>query len=348
MAGPSRSLRNPRAPAERVRARLARVAGPRVAGEMPPGYQRLGRVLLLRLPRSLDAYRSEIGRAWQRELGVETVLAVTGPIEGEYREPRVVPLVGTETETEVIEHGVHWRLDAARLMFAQGNRAERRRAGELVSPGETVVDLFAGIGYFAIPAACAGAARVLAVEKNPLAVRYLRENVERNGVVSRVEVFSGDNRTVPLPPAVADRVFLGYLPSALPWIPRALELARDRGAWFHVHLVADSRRACEGAVGAVQAALARAGASLVEAAVAHEVKPYGPGRTHVVVDAWVLPPERPGPPAPVTRTAPSRQDLSAETAAEDRELSARIASGKAFANLSISPGGFENESRTNR
>lgn len=290
MAGASSVPPRSRAPAERVRARLARVAGARAAEKMPSGYQRLGRVLLLRIPSSLAAYRSEIGAAWQRELGVETVLAVTGPVEGEYREPQVVRIAGTETETEVIEHGVRWRFDAARIMFAQGNRTERQRAGQLVRPGETVIDLFAGIGYFTIPAARAGAARVLAVEKNPLAVRYLRENVERNEVASRVEVIPGDNRAVPLPAAVADRVFLGYLPSSLPWLPRALELVSPRGAWIHVHLVTDVVGARERALAAVTRALAKEGGTLGAPPVAREVKPYGPGRTHLVVDARVIPP----------------------------------------------------------
>ena len=284
MAEPPGTVRRPLAPAERVRARLARVAGARAAGAMPSGYQRLGRVLLLRLPSSLHPYRTEIGTAWQRELGVATVLDVAGPIAGEYREPRVVRIAGTDTETEVVEHGVRWRFDAARIMFAQGNRTERRRAGELVRPGETVIDLFAGIGYFAIPAARAGAARVLAVEKNPRAVRYLRENVERNGVGSRVEILPGDNRTVALPPFGASRIFLGLLPSALPWIGRALDLAHRDGAWLHVHLVADSRRAKEQAVEVVDGALRAEGAERLSAASAREVKPYGPGRTHVAVD----------------------------------------------------------------
>ena len=288
MPGSPRRVPSVPAPAERVRARLARVAGPRLAGEMPSGYQRLGRVLLLRLPPKLTAYRSEIGDAWRRELGVETVLTVTGPVRGEYRQPRVVRIAGDETETEVVEHGVRWRFDAARIMFAQGNRTERRRAGELVRPGETVVDLFAGIGYFTIPAAQAGARVVVAVEKNPIAVRYLGENVARNGVASRVHVVPGDNRTVTLPAAVADRVFLGYLPSSVPWIPRALELVRPTGAWLHVHLVSDAVRARERSTEEVAAALVREEASLAEPPGAREVKPYGPGRTHVVVDARVL------------------------------------------------------------
>jgi tRNA wybutosine-synthesizing protein 2 len=286
-----RALRGPRrSPADRVRARLRTTAGESWAAGMPSGYQRMGRVLLLRLPPSYRPYFPEIGRAWQEALGVATVLTQVGPVEGELRQPRVERLAGSETDTEVVEHGVRWRFDAAQIMFAAGNRTERRRAAGLVREGETVVDLFAGIGYFAIPVARGGhALRVLAVEKNPVAFRYLLENVERNGVAARVECIQGENRTVALPARGADRVFLGYLPDAVPWVGRALELLRSDGGWMHVHTVADARDARASAGRRVEAAVAAAGATLIEPLRPREVKPYGPGRTHVVVDAHLRP-----------------------------------------------------------
>jgi tRNA wybutosine-synthesizing protein 2 len=258
---------------------------------MPSGYQRMGRVLLLRLPESYRPYFPLLGRAWQQELGVTTVLTRVGPIDGELRRPQVERIAGTETETEVVEHGIRWRFDAARVMFAAGNRTERRRAGMLVRPGETVVDLFAGIGYFTIPAAVHGSAgRVTAVEKNPIAYGYLRENVERNAAGGQVVCLPGDNRTVALEPRTADRIFLGYLPDATPWVSRAIDLIRVEGGWLHVHTVEDARTATGDACRRVEDAVIATGATVLAPAVAHEVKPYGPGRTHVVVDVRLRPP----------------------------------------------------------
>ena len=259
---------------------------------MPSGYQRLGRVLLVRLPERYRPHYALLGAAWQKELGVATVLTQAGPIEGEFRTPHVERIAGDATETEVIEHGIRWRFDAARIMFAAGNRVERQRAGTLVHPGETVVDLFAGIGYFAIPAALRGRAqRVVAVEKNPVAHHYLQENIERNAVGDRVVALRGDNRTVPIERRSADHVFLGYLPDAIPWIARATDLVARPGGWLHVHTVADARRASDDARARVEAAVTGTGATLGGVARAREVKPYGPGRTHVVVDVRVRPPD---------------------------------------------------------
>ncbi len=258
---------------------------------MPNGYQRLGRVLVLRLPASLRPFFRSIGEAWRSELGVDTVLVRTGPITGELRTPRVETIAGGGTETEVVEHGIRWRFDAARLMFAAGNRVERVRAGTLVRPGEMVADLFAGVGYFAIPAAKRGrACEVVAVDRNPMAVRYLEENARRNGVADRVRAVLGDNRTVELPLAAFDRVFLGYLPSALPWVPRALDLLRPEGGWVHVHTVVDARAAVRTAETLVAESVSNASGELLAPPKGRVVKPYGPGRNHVVVDAKVRPP----------------------------------------------------------
>ena len=277
-------------PAERVRARLRAVAGAELAAAMPRGYQRLGRVLLLRLPAELTPYGPLLGEAWRAELGVETVLAHRGPIAGELREPSLALLAGSGTETEVTEHGTRWRLDAARVMFAAGNRVERLRFARLVRTGERVADLFAGIGYFTIPAARARPdARFVAVEKNPVAFGYLEQNLRRNGVADRVRPILGDNRTAPLETGAFDRVLLGYLPSSLPWVARGVSLLTGRGGWLHVHLTADARGASRVAAEAVARTVAAGGGTLSGEPQAREVKPYGPGRTHVVVDAPVRP-----------------------------------------------------------
>lgn len=277
-------------PLERVRARLARELGGPAASALAPGYQRLGHVLLLRLPPVLWPHRRSVGEAWCAELGVTTVLARTGPIAGELREPRVEPIAGTETETEVVEHGVRWRLDAARLMFAMGNRTERQRARALVRPGERVADLFAGIGYFSVPAALRDrTVRVTAVEKNPVAFRYLTENARINGVADRLTGWCADNREAPLPPGAFDRIFLGWLPDATPWLDRAVELAAAGPASLHLHRVADVREPLERTARRTGADVVAIGRKLSGAPTAREVKPYGPGRRHVVIDVALAP-----------------------------------------------------------
>ena len=271
-------------PVDRIRARLGRSLGREVAEAIPAGYQRVGRVVVVKLPDSLRPQFPAIGSAYAEELRVGAVLRRRGPIAGDWRVPDAELIAGAETETEVLENGVRYRFDARRIMFAAGNRAERARAGALVQPGEIVADLFAGIGYFAIPAAMAGRARrVFACEENPVSYSYLTGNAARNGVAARLVPLLGDNRSSPLPLGEVDRVFLGLLPSALPYVDRALALLPPGGGWMHLHLVVGTREGTDGASERVRASL-RAAGGRCETADAREVKAYGPGRLHAVVD----------------------------------------------------------------
>jgi len=282
-------VRERASPEARVRRRVGIELGEDVARALPVGFQRVGQVVVLRLPERLRPSFPSIGRAYLDALGASAVLRHRGPASGDRRLPSLELLAGGSTEAEVLEHGVRFQLDVARVMFSRGNADERARAGQVTRPGETVVDLFAGIGYFVLPALVVGrAARAYAVEENPDSYRYLLANLARNGVEDRAEALLGDNRTILLPTRSADRVFLGYLPSAVPWVPRALELVKP-GATLHVHLLVDSTRDLATAEEQVARALDSAGAT-VERVSARRVKAYGPGRSHVVVDATVTPP----------------------------------------------------------
>ncbi|HKS59943.1 MAG TPA: class I SAM-dependent methyltransferase family protein [Thermoplasmata archaeon] len=267
-----------------MRRRLTPELGARLSALLPTRYERLGSVLVLRLPPPLRAYAAAIGASYREELGVAAVLVRSGPVAGEERHPQLQLVSGTATETEVREHGVRYRFDARHIMFSRGNKSERARMGRVVGPGEVVADLFAGIGYFALPAAAIGrAARVDACEKNPEALRYLQQNAVANRVVDRIRIFPGDNRAAPLENGGYDRIFLGLLPSSVPFIERALPLLRPSGGWMHVHVAAPAHG--DAAIARTEAAdaVGRVGGTVLEIAC-RRVKHYGPGRTHLVVD----------------------------------------------------------------
>ncbi len=103
-------------------------------------------------------------------------------------------------------------------MFSPGNKAERARMGDIVAADERVLDMFAGIGYFTLPMARAGA-QVTAVERNPTAFRFLVENVMLNDVDERVHPYRADCRDV-VPgfaeEARADRIVMGYYEASAP------------------------------------------------------------------------------------------------------------------------------------
>jgi tRNA wybutosine-synthesizing protein 2 len=191
-------------------------------------------------------------------------------IDGVMREPSIRVLTGTPGEVVLRENGITYRLDPTRVMFAMGNRTERARMGTIVTAGERVGDLCAGIGYFTIPMARAGAS-VHAIEINPVAYSYLCRNAQENGVEGRVSAVLGDCRECM--DGTYDRIVIGHF-EAVRFLPEALEHAR-KGSVLHLHGLSSDR---------FDIARCTAESGFTAAEKVRLVKKYGPHTWHVVRD----------------------------------------------------------------
>ena len=157
-----------------------------------PSYERLGDIVILdeddpeRARRVADAIV-------ESDLRATTVVNRASKVSGELRVREWDVLVGESTETVHREYGHEFALDIAEVYFSPRLATERHRVVEQVQAGECALDMFAGVGPFAVPMAARGA-DVVACDLNPVAVAYLRENARRNGVDDRVTAVEGDVR----------------------------------------------------------------------------------------------------------------------------------------------------------
>lgn len=268
----------------------------------PASWAVVGSVVLVAIPSGCPD-EAAVGEALLDLHGhAETVLAREG-IDGPRRTPERRVIAGTgRTETVHTEHGVQYALDLAEVMFSPGNKAERARMAAAVASGddtpamspdtipdripsvtagrsERVFDMFAGIGYFTLPMAVAGA-EVLAAEVNPTAFQYLIENAQLNDVGDRVGAYLADCRDVTVDPP-ADRVVMGHY-DAHEYLDTALD-AMAPGGVLHLHAAAPDP---DRPVSHVESAASNAGRSVVST-TSREVKTYAEGVTHVVVDARI-------------------------------------------------------------
>ncbi len=134
--------------------------------------------------------------------------------DNDFRSPRVQIVFGEGPIVEHVDNGVVYTFDVTRCMFAAGNIREKLRVSRFACRGETVVDLYAGIGYFTLQYLVhTGVKFLYACEWNPAAVEALTRNLQRNGVADRCLVIPGDN-AVGAPSGVADRVNLGLIPTS--------------------------------------------------------------------------------------------------------------------------------------
>ncbi len=252
---------------------------------LPRKWEMFGDVLVLRMHPSLENRKHEIARAYADVLGARTVLQDVGGVEGEFREPVMEFLFGDDAETVHLENGVRFMFDASRIMFSSGNIDERVRMAYIPSHNETIVDMFAGIGYFTIPMAVhSRPKKIYACEKNPVSFEYLKRNIELNHVEDIVEPILGDNRDV-CPEGVADRVVMGYVGSTHYFFDTAFSALKERGT-VHYHETCPEELAGERPILRLRSAAEENGYR-VEGYTQRKVKSYAPGILHVVVDARV-------------------------------------------------------------
>lgn len=135
----------------------------------------------------------------------------------------------------VVENGIKFSFDICKVMFCSGNNTERMRMGKLMVPNETVVDLYAGIGYYTLPLLFhAKAGSLIACEWNPNSLRALRHNLMEAGVIDRCTIVPGDNQLISFE-SIADRVLLGLLPSSKKGWHLAAKVLKASGGIIHVH-----------------------------------------------------------------------------------------------------------------
>lgn len=87
--------------------------------------------------------------------------------------------------------GVEFALELWPDVFRPTSTSEVLAEALEVQPGEVVIDLGCGSGFFSILAAKRGASKVYAVDVMPRAAALTRRNARHNGVESRIEVFTG-------------------------------------------------------------------------------------------------------------------------------------------------------------
>jgi len=253
---------------------------------LPAGYQRIGHIVILNLRPEIIHLAPEIANILIKEYKyVRTVCLRKDSVKGELRKPSVDWVAGDKSTVAThTENGCRYRFDVTRVMFSKGNLSERSRIPPLVNPGETVVDLFAGIGYFSLPIAVhSDAKRIYSIELNPTSFGYLRENIQLNRIMNITPIL-GDCRKV-LMGDVADRVVMGYLPKTYEYLPAAFEALKPEGGIIHYHDTFPKGELWEKPVDYLDTRGFRYGYTLKRMHHKTVVKEFAPNVFHVVVDA---------------------------------------------------------------
>lgn len=239
-------------------------------------YKKIGDILILD-----SNYSGNDFEELSKKHNVKTIMKINH-IQGTKREPVYKILYGSETETINKENGCLFKLDLTKVMWSKGNNNERLRIAKLVGDGETVIDMFAGIGYFSIPIGVhSNAKEVISIEINPNSYNFLCENIKLNKL-NNVTPILGDCM-VETPKFKADRILMGYVKTTHHYLKVAIDSLNKDGI-IHYHetvpeKLIDTRP--------IERIISQANDRDVELLKINKIKKYSPGVWHVVVDARI-------------------------------------------------------------
>jgi tRNA (guanine37-N1)-methyltransferase len=267
---------------------LARMLSPREREALVRSFDVIGDIAVLEIPRALAKKEKRIADALLRtHKNVKVVAKKTGAFGGVFR-VRPVKVIAGEWRTETVhrESGCAFALDIAKVYFSPRLSYERERIAGQVKPGERVLALFAGVGPFPIIIAKRQpTAEIIAIELNPVAVKYLKRNIKLNRVAVRA-VLGDVKKLLPEKFRDAQRILMPLPKGAEGFLRYAFAAARN-GCIIHFYAFCSAKAPFEEAIERIEKAAKK---SRVRIAVLSRrvVRPYSPSTVQVVVDFKVL------------------------------------------------------------
>ena len=239
-------------------------------------YKKIGNILILD-----SNHQDEDFETLSKRHNVKTIMKIDH-IQGTRREPVYKILYGNETETINKENGCLFKLDLSKVMWSKGNNNERLRIAKLVEDGETVMDMFAGIGYFSIPIGVhANASEVISIEINPNSFHFLCENIELNKL-DNITPILGDCREI-APKFKADRIIMGYVKTTHHYLKVAIDSLNEGGILHYHETVPEKLMETR----PIERIISQADGRDVELLKINKIKKYAPGVEHIVIDACI-------------------------------------------------------------
>ncbi|OGS55951.1 MAG: hypothetical protein A3K60_06360 [Euryarchaeota archaeon RBG_19FT_COMBO_56_21] len=209
---------------------------------LPSSYDSLGTIAIVKIADEVAPFAKQIGQAIiATQKSIKTVCQDAGVVD-QFR-TRNVKVVAGEKTTETLhrEYGMVFKIDVAKAFFSPRLATEREIVAKQVRPGEVVIDMFSGVGPFAIMIARTKQPKVVyAIDVNPDAISLLKENLVLNKVVSVTPIL-GDARAEIASLEKADRIIMNLPHQASEFVADAMRALKPAGVVHYYEIIEDSK-----------------------------------------------------------------------------------------------------------
>jgi len=203
-------------------------------------YDIVGDIAIIRVSESLKKQCRKIAKdIMEAHKNVKSVWRQHSPVSGDFR-LRTLKWVAGEKRTETVhkEFGCIFKVDIARCYFSPRLSYERKRIAQQVQSDEVIVNMFAGVGcYSIIIAKHSKADKIYSIDLNPIAIKYIQENIQINKVEGKVVAIQGDAKEVieEKMQGIADRVLMPLPQLAYNYLNYAISALKPNGGWIHYY-----------------------------------------------------------------------------------------------------------------
>jgi len=213
-------------------------------GEMTKGYDLLGNIAIVDAEPKVA---KQIGKLiLSLNKNVETVLRKASAVKGKYRTRSYAYVAGKRNYiAHYKENGCIFEFDVRRVFFSPRLAYERQRIASQVKDGERVIVMFAGVGPFAIEIAKkVPSAKVIAIELNKYAYKYMLRNIQLNKVESVEPVLGDVKRVAREYRNFADRIVMPLPKESHSFLDAAYEVAKQKAiVHYYTFVPRDSNNA---------------------------------------------------------------------------------------------------------
>lgn len=258
--------------------------------KIPHSLDIIGDIAIVELDEELTPFAQEIGQGIILvHRNVAAVYSKAGSVSGPHRVRALNHIAGeVRTQTVHVEYGIRIAVDVADTYFSPRLSTEHHRVAELIQPGEMVLDMFAGVGPFAILAAKRQPVTVYAIDINEQAIRCLNRSLELNKLAGKVIPILGDCRQVIQEQLIGkfDRIIMNLPHESIRFLDAATAAAKPAGAIIHFYTITSEENPLEKQRSKILALLSRFGKG-TKIGHTRQVRQTAPHEAQVVLDIQV-------------------------------------------------------------
>jgi tRNA (guanine37-N1)-methyltransferase len=250
--------------------------------EIKKSFDIIGDIVILEVPEELENEKYLIGKAALNFTKRRTVYKKNSNIQGVIRTRELEYLAGEDkSETIHTEYGSRLMIDVRKVYFSPRLATEREKITNQVNNGETIIDMFTGVGPFSIAISRNKKVEIYAIDINPDAIHYLEKNIILNKIQGKIIPILGDVKDVlKVKNIMADRIIMNLPETAYLFLESAIKSLKEGGVLHYYEFSHDYDKP-------IQRVLTASSPRKVKVLDKRKVKSRSPGVWHIGLDIMI-------------------------------------------------------------